>query len=74
MRDIMWCARGPSGRLLKHTISNTRGEVFTKLFQLQSNEFQSKYWKRWEAGLEAYRKAGYKVIRVVIIPVTELKL
>jgi hypothetical protein len=59
---------------MQHTVSRSRSDVFMKLFQLQSNEFQSKYWKKWEASLEAYRKAGYKVIRVAIIPVTELKL
>ena len=56
---------------MTNTVSRTRSDVYMKLFQLQDAAFQSKYWKKWEPGLEAYKRMGYKVLRVVIVPVTE---
>jgi hypothetical protein len=71
VKNIMWCARGPSGELMMNTVSPTRGEVFHALFDLQDEWFQRKYWKRWEPSLKAYRKMGYKVVKVVVVTLSE---
>lgn len=71
MKNVMWCARGPSGELMMNTVSRTRSEVYSKLFEVQDEYFQKEYWKQWQRSLKAYKKLGYQVIKVVLVPLTD---
>jgi len=66
---IMWCMRQSGGYLMHRTLAFSKSESQQALFEFMGDEFRQKYWKRWAATLRAYRRMGYRAIRVKVAPV-----
>jgi CRISPR/Cas system endoribonuclease Cas6 (RAMP superfamily) len=66
---IMWCMQQKGGHLMHSTLAFSKAESQQKLFDnAMDDDFRSKYWKKWPESLRAYRKMGYRAIRVRIEP------
>lgn len=66
---IMWCMQQKGGYLMHSTLAFSKGESQQKLFDnAMDPEFRTKYWEKWPETLRAYRKMGYRAIRVRITP------
>ena len=66
---VMWCMQQSGGYLMHRTLAFSKAESQQALFDFMDADFRLKYWKKWKATLRAYRKMGYKAIRVRISPV-----
>lgn len=63
-----WCAFSPDGWFELSTLAPTRKESEFMIFPLMTEEFQRKYWMDDEGSARAYRRLGWKIIRVKVSP------
>jgi len=61
---MIWCAKDPNGKLLWKTMSDDKGMVVYNLFDHMTMQFQSDHWKNIQTSRKAYKKLGYKFVKV----------
>ena len=67
----LWCAKDPKGKLLWTTLSDNKEDVVYELFGLMTAQFQSEHWKNVETSKKAYKKLGYKFVKVELKETTK---
>ena len=65
----MWCMQDPKNRLIVGTINKKKSDCSWSLFSLMPDPFQRLYWKDLEGTAKAYRRLGYKPVKVKIAKV-----
>ncbi len=64
--SLAYAIQAPSGAIMACTTAMNKSECYSLLWDNMDEMFRSKYWKRMEASMSAYRRAGYRCVRVVV--------
>ena len=68
----LYALRTPEGEIIADTIEETKRDCWTYAFGYVAfylgQEWEQRYWKRWEPSLRSAKKNGYEIIKVKVLP------
>ena len=68
----LYALQTPRGRIVWNTIADTKrgcwGNSFNYVASILGQEWESKYWKRWDASRMSAIRDGFSIIEVEIVP------